>query len=44
MLELARPPDSDLVDLIEQAFLAVQIDGLRVDLAYLWLRANNAVF
>ena len=32
--ELARPPDPDLVDLVEQAFLAGQIGGLRVELAY----------
>jgi len=30
-------------DLIEQAFLEGQIDGLRADLAYLWLR-NQAEF
>ncbi len=35
------PPDHDRVDLIEQAFLEGQIDGLRADLAYLWLRAKN---
>jgi len=29
-----------LVDLIEQAFLEGQIDGLRADLACLWLTAR----
>ena len=37
ILEETRPPDPDMVDLIEQAFLEGQIDGLRVDLAYLCL-------
>ena len=39
LLEQTRPPDSELVDLIEQAFLEGQIDGLKADLAYLWLSA-----
>ena len=43
ILELARPPDPDLVDLIEQAFPAGQIDGQRADFAYLWLSANSQV-
>ena len=43
ILEQTRPPDPELVDLIEQAYLKGQIDGLRVDLAYLWLR-NQAEF
>jgi hypothetical protein len=34
------PPDPELVDLIEQAFLEGQIDGPRADLAYLWLRSQ----
>ena len=44
ILELARPPDPDLVDLIQQAFLAGQIDGRRADLAYFWLSLNSQVF
>jgi hypothetical protein len=32
------------VDLIERAFIEGQIDGLAADLAYFWLRANNADF
>ena len=28
------PPDTELVDLIEQAFLEGQIDGLKADLAW----------
>ena len=35
----SMPPDQDLVDLIEQAFLEGQIDGQKVDLAHLWLIA-----
>ena len=35
ILEQTRPPDGELVDLIEQAFLEGQIDGQKVDLAYL---------
>ncbi len=37
LLEQTRPPDEELVDLIEQVFLEGQIDGLRADLAYYWL-------
>ena len=41
ILEQARPPDPELVDLIEQDFLEGQIDGLGADLAYVWLLARN---
>ncbi len=34
LLERARPPDPELVDLIEQAFFEDQIDGRKADLAY----------
>jgi len=44
LLEQTRPPDSELVDLIEQAFLEGQNDGQKVDLAYSWLQANREVF
>ncbi len=37
LLEHTWPPDPDLADLIEQAFLEGQIDGLKADLAYFWL-------
>ena len=37
LLEQTRPPDTELVDLIELAFLGGQIDGQKADLAYLWL-------
>ena len=37
LLERTRPPDPELGDLIEQAFLEGQIDGHKADLAYLWL-------
>ncbi len=35
ILEQTRPPDPELVDLIEQAFIDGQIDSERVELAYL---------
>jgi len=31
LLQASRPPDPELVDLIEQAFLEGQIDGVRAD-------------
>ncbi len=34
ILEQTKPPDAELVDLIEQAFLEGQIDGQMADLAY----------
>ncbi len=40
ILEQTRPPDPELVDLIEQAFLEGQIDSQRADLAYLWLQES----
>ena len=42
LLERTRPPDAELVDLIEQAFLEGQIDGLKADLAYVWLLVSKA--
>lgn len=41
LLQESMPPDPELVDLIEQAFIEGQIDGLTPDLAYLWLQANK---
>ena len=41
ILEQTRPPDAELVDLVEWAFLERQIDGQKADLAYLWLEANS---
>ncbi len=43
LLQASRPPDIELVDLIEQAYLEAQIDGLQDDLAYfyLWLSAGE---
>jgi hypothetical protein len=40
MLELTRSPDSDLIGLNEQAYLAGQIDSQKADLALFWLEAN----
>ena len=37
ILEQTRPPDPELVDLIERAFIHGQIDSNAADLAYLWL-------
>ena len=37
ILEVSRPPDPELVDLIEQAYLEGQIDSKRAELAYLCL-------
>ena len=44
LVELAMPPHDEMVDLIEQAFLEGQIDGLKADLAYLLLRVNQRQF
>ena len=41
MLELTRSPDSDLINLIERAYLEGKIDCQKADLAYLWLEANK---
>ena len=38
ILEETRPPDPDMVDMIEQAFLEGQIDGQKADMAYDYLR------
>ncbi len=43
LLEQTRPPNPELADLIERAFLAHQIDGQRADLAYLWLMPNRLI-
>ena len=36
------PPNPELVDLIEQTFLEGQIDGLKADLAYLWMLGDRS--
>ena len=41
LLRASAPPDEELVDLIECAYLEMQIGGLEADLAYLWLLARN---
>ena len=41
LLEQTRPPDPDLVDLIEQAFIDGQIDSQVADLAYLLLMGDH---
>ena len=37
ILDATRPPDPELVDLIERAFIEGQIDSQKADLAYLSL-------
>ena len=41
LLERSKPPDEELVDLIERAFLEGVIDGATEDLAYIWLSVNH---
>jgi hypothetical protein len=41
LLRAAMPPDEELVDLIEQAFLEGQIDGETQALAFAWLGSNH---
>ncbi len=41
ILEQTRPPDPELVDLIEQAFLEGQIDSKMARLTYLWLLGHR---
>ena len=41
LLEASIPPDPELVDLIEWAFLEGQIDGRTADLAYLFTLENT---
>ncbi len=40
-LEQTRPPDPEMVDLIEQAFVDGQIGSQAANLAYLWLQESN---
>ena len=41
LLEASRPPDPELVDLIEQAFIEGQIDSQKAELAYLILMSEK---
>ena len=41
LLEQTRPPDEELVDLNERAFLEGVIDGATEGLAYIWLSVNH---
>ncbi len=43
LLQESMPPDPELVDLIEQAFIEGQIDSQKADLAYadIWLELGN---
>ena len=43
MLEASRPPDPELVDLIEKAFIGGQIDSEEAELAYFWIQANSVI-
>ena len=42
LLAETAPPDDDLADLIEWAFLDKQIDGETQVLAFAWLESNDA--
>ena len=42
LLAETAPPDDDLADLIEWAFLDSQIDGETQVLAFAWLESNDA--
>ncbi len=35
------PPDPELVDLIEQAFIEEKIDSQKAELAHLWLMSTS---
>ena len=41
LLDASRPPDPELVDLIEQAFIDGQIDSQKAKLAYWWLMSQK---
>jgi len=41
LLEISMPPDPELVDMIEQGFLAGQIDSQKAEQAYVWLRVRK---
>jgi hypothetical protein len=41
LLQESMPPDPEMVDLIEWAFLEGQIDSLEAELAYMWLKAKS---
>ncbi len=41
LVQESMPPDPELVDLIEHAFLDGQIDALWAELAYLWLMGHR---
>jgi hypothetical protein len=40
-LEEFMPPDQELLDLIEWAFLDAQIDGETLSLAFAWAESND---
>jgi len=41
ILEETRPPDPDMVDMIERAFIEGQIDSQVAELTYLWLMTTG---
>ena len=43
LLEQTKPPDPELVDLIERSYLEGQIDGETQSLAFVWLESNDIV-
>jgi hypothetical protein len=40
LLEASMPPDEDMVDFIEWAFLEGQIDGIVMAVSLAWLQAD----
>jgi hypothetical protein len=43
LLTAAAPPDEEMADLIEAAFLEGQIDGETQSLAFAWLERNHCL-
>ncbi len=43
LVEASRPPDPDLIDLIEQAFIEGQIDSEKAGLAYACLMLDLTI-
>ena len=41
LIRASMPPDEEMADLIEQAFLEGQIDGETQALAFAWLERNH---
>ncbi len=44
ILEQTRPPDPELVDLIDQAFIQGKIGSTSANLTYLWLLGRQQIY